>query len=190
MTRLPTDEEVARYRADGAICLRGAFTSDWIERLREAIDADMASPGPMVRLNTPQGAPGLFFVDFQLWQRHAAARDFVYRSPAGEIAARLMGSREVVYYHDHLLVKEPGTRERTPWHHDQPYYPIDGEQIVSLWLPLDPVDRATCVEYVKGSHRWGRWFQPKVLPAGRRRPRGRRSTLRAAARSRRRARAP
>ena len=66
MTRLPTDEEVALYRADGAICLRGAFALDWIERLREAVDADMASPGPMVRLNTPQGAPGLFFVDFQL----------------------------------------------------------------------------------------------------------------------------
>ena len=93
----------------------------------------------------------------------AAALTAVVADP---IAARLMGSREVVYYHDHLLVKEPGTRERTPWHHDQPYYPIDGEQIVSLWLPLDAVDRATCVEYVKGSHRWGRWFQPKFFRQG------------------------
>ena len=74
MVALPSDEEVARYHADGAICLRGAFPLDWIERLREAVDADMAAPGPMVRLNTPAGAPGLFFVDFQLWQRHAAAR--------------------------------------------------------------------------------------------------------------------
>ena len=32
MTRLPTDQEVARYRADGAICLRSAFPPDWIER--------------------------------------------------------------------------------------------------------------------------------------------------------------
>lgn len=165
-TRLPSDQEVARYRADGAICLRGAFPMDWIERLRAAVDADMVSPGPMVRINTPKGAPGLFFVDFQLWQRHDAARDFVHDSPAKHIAQRLMGSREVVYYHDHLLVKEPGTEERTPWHHDQPYYPIDGEQIVSLWLPLDPVDRATCVEYVRGSHRWGRWFQPKFFRQG------------------------
>ena len=160
---LPTDAEIAQYRSDGAICLRGAFSPDWIERLRAAVDADMATPGPMVRINTPKDAPGLFFVDFQLWQRHPDARAFVYESPAREIAARLMGSDEVVYYHDHLLVKEPGTQERTPWHHDQPYYPIDGEQVVSLWLPLDPVDRATCVEYVKGSHRWGRWFQPKFF---------------------------
>ena len=86
--------------------------------------------------------------------------------PALEESARVMGASKVNFFYDQLLVKEPGTRERTPWHHDQPYYPIDGEQIVSLWLPLDPVDRATCVEYVKGSHRWGRWFQPKYFRQG------------------------
>ncbi len=163
---MPTDAEIARYREDGAVCLRNAIPMEWIERMRAAVDDDMKSPGPMVRINTPQGAPGLFFVDFQLWQRHPAARAFAYESPAREIVARLMGSKEVVYYHDHLLVKEPGTQERTPWHHDQPYYPIDGEQVISLWTPLDSVDRETCVEYVKGSHRWGRWFQPKFFKQG------------------------
>jgi hypothetical protein len=71
---MPTDAEIARYREDGAVCLRGAIPLEWIERMRAAVDDDMASPGPMVRINTPQGAPGLFFVDFQLWQRHPAAR--------------------------------------------------------------------------------------------------------------------
>ena len=60
-------------------------------------------------------------------------------------------------------MKEPGTGERTPWHHDQPYYPVDGAMIGSIWLPLDPVDRATSVEYVAGSHRWGRWFRPRYF---------------------------
>ena len=161
-----TDADVASYREDGAICIRRAFALDWIERLRIAIDDDMRGPGPMVRINTPEGKPGLFFVDFQLWQRHDACRAFVFESPAADIAARLMGAREIVYYHDHLLVKEPGTEERTPWHHDQPYYPIDGQQIVSLWLPLDAVSRDTCVEYVRGSHRWGRWFAPKFFRQG------------------------
>ncbi len=161
-----SDADVARYRRDGAVCLRGVFPMEWIDRLRAAVDADMATPGPMVRINTPEGNPGLFFVDFQLWQRHEACRAFAFESPAPALAARLMGSNEVVYYHDHLLVKEPRTAERTPWHHDQPYYPVDGEQIVSLWLPLDPVSRDTCVEYVRGSHRWGRWFQPKFFRKG------------------------
>jgi ectoine hydroxylase-related dioxygenase (phytanoyl-CoA dioxygenase family) len=158
-----TEAEVSRYREDGAICLRGAFGPQWIERLRAAIDADMAAPGPMVRINTPKDNPGLFFVDFQLWQRHPACRAFVFDSPAPQIAARLMGSATVNWYHDHLLVKEPGTLEPTPWHHDQPYYPIEGADLVSLWLPLDPVARDTCVEYIRGSHRWGRWFRPKFF---------------------------
>ena len=77
----------------------------------------------------------------------------------------MMGSHKVCFYHDHLLVKEPETAERTPWHHDQPYYPVDGEQICSIWLPLDPVGPETAVEYVRGSHRWGRWFAPRFFRA-------------------------
>ena len=143
-TGLPTDEEVARYRADGALCLRGAFDIEWIERLREAVDADMAMPsapwsGSTRRRVRPASSSSISSSGSAM----SAARDFVYRSPAREIAARLIGSREVVYYHDHLLVKEAGhAPEAHAWHHDQPCYPIDGEQIVSLWLPLDPVDRA------------------------------------------------
>ncbi len=72
-----------------------------------------------------------------------------------------MGSRKVNLYHEHVLVKEPGTREKTPWHHDQPYYPVDGAQIVSFWIPLDPVPSSTCPQYVAGSHRWGTWYAPK-----------------------------
>ena len=50
-----------------------------------------------------------------------------------------MRSATVRLYHDHVLVKEPGTRTTTPWHQDQPYYNIDGRQNVSMWMPLDPV---------------------------------------------------
>ena len=86
---MPTAAEIARYREDGAVCLRSAIPMEWIERMRAAVDEDMKSPGPMVRINTPKGSPGLFFVDFQLWQRHADARAFVYESPAREIAANV-----------------------------------------------------------------------------------------------------
>lgn len=155
-----SDADVAAFRRDGAVCLRGLFDADWIAALADAVERDKASPGPMVRHNTPEGSPGEFFVDFQLWRRFDACRRFVFESPAAQIAARMLGANKVTFYHDHLLVKEPGTRERTPWHHDQPYYPIDGEMVGSIWLPLDPVPEETCVEYVAGSHRWGRWFAP------------------------------
>jgi ectoine hydroxylase-related dioxygenase (phytanoyl-CoA dioxygenase family) len=72
-----------------------------------------------------------------------------------------MGSRQARFFHEHVLVKEPGTREVTPWHHDQPYYCLDGDQSVSLWIPLDAVPAAAGVEFIRGSHRWGRWFVPR-----------------------------
>src|SRR3954469_10671747 len=103
--------DVARYREDGVVCLRNVISADWIERLREAIDANIANPGPMKRVNMSPGQPGASSLDFQLWQRHEDCRRFVFESPAAEIVARLMGSHEVVLYHDRLRVKEPGTPE-------------------------------------------------------------------------------
>src|SRR5690606_30725601 len=81
-------------------------------------------------------------------------------SPAAAIAARLMRSRTVRFFHDHVLVKQPGTSTVTPWHQDQPYYCVDGEQHVSFWTPLDAVSREVVMECVAGSHRWGRPFRP------------------------------
>ncbi len=161
-----TDDEVAAYDRDGAVLLRGLFNLDWIELLREAVEADKATPGPMVRHNTPPGGAGEFFVDFQLWQRWDGARRFALEGPGGAIAARMMGAKAVNYYHDHLLVKEPGTQERTPWHHDQPYYPVEGWMVGSIWLPLDPVPEDICVDFIPGSHKWNRWFAPQFFKSG------------------------
>jgi ectoine hydroxylase-related dioxygenase (phytanoyl-CoA dioxygenase family) len=72
-----------------------------------------------------------------------------------------MGARTVRLFHDHLLVKEAGTRDPSPWHQDQPYYSIDGRQTVSFWIPLDPVARASTLEFVAGSHAEGRWYMPR-----------------------------
>ena len=150
----------AALRERGVTCLRGVF-AEWVDRLRAGVERNLREPGPYFRRYTPHGAAGLFVGDYCNWQRIPEYRAFVEDSPAARIAAALMGSRTARLFHEHVLVKEPGTAERTPWHHDQPYYSVDGEQNVSLWLALDPVPRETSVEFVAGSHRWGRWFQPR-----------------------------
>jgi ectoine hydroxylase-related dioxygenase (phytanoyl-CoA dioxygenase family) len=155
-----TDGDVEAFRVDGAVALRGVFDADWIDLLRAGVDENMAAPGPYGKRYTPDGQPGFFFGDYCNWRRIDAYRRFLEDSPAGAIGARLMGSDKVNLFHEHVLVKEPGTAEPTPWHHDQPYWTVDGSQVMSLWIPLDPVGRETCVEYVAGSHRWGVWFTP------------------------------
>ena len=82
-------------------------------------------------------------------------------SRLGEVAAQLMGSRTARLHHDHLLVKEPGTTIRTPWHQDQPFYNVDGFDTVSFWIPLDPVPRESTLEFVAGSHATRTWYMPR-----------------------------
>ena len=76
------------------------------------------------------------------------------------MTAQLIESETARIFHEHVLVKEPGTTQKTPWHHDQPYYCVNGSKVCSLWIPLDPVDRSVCPEFIAGSHQWGEWFVP------------------------------
>jgi ectoine hydroxylase-related dioxygenase (phytanoyl-CoA dioxygenase family) len=147
------------FRQQGVAVIRGVF-GDWVESLREGIEKNIAEPGPWAKQYTPPGQPGRFFGDYCNWQRIPEYQAFVHESPLGALGAQLMGSETVRFFHEHVLVKEPGTREATPWHHDQPYYSIDGAQNCSIWIPLDSISRNTCPEFVAGSHRWGRWFSP------------------------------
>jgi ectoine hydroxylase-related dioxygenase (phytanoyl-CoA dioxygenase family) len=160
LTRI-TDADVEAFQRDGAVCLRGVFDASWIARVAAGVEKNLAAPSPYAKFYTPKDTPGFFFGDYCNWSRIPELRDYVLHSPAAATAARLMRARTVRIFHDHLLVKEPGTTERTPWHHDLPYYCIDGTQICSIWLPLDPVARDTAIEFVAGSHAWGQSFTPR-----------------------------
>jgi len=151
--RLITAEEIAEYAENGVVKLSGIFDLEWIEYLREAVETAMANPGPFAEEYAK--GEGRFFGDLDVARRHAPFRDFIHNSPAAEITGTIMDSSKVNFFYDQLLVKEPGTAERTPWHQDQPYWAVSGWQVASIWLPLDHVAKESALKYVKGSHHWG-----------------------------------
>jgi ectoine hydroxylase-related dioxygenase (phytanoyl-CoA dioxygenase family) len=149
---------------DGAVCVRRAFSAEQIDLARRAIEHNLASLSP--RAKRASGSDdGAFIEDFCNWQRIPELEQFIRTSGAAEIAGELMGSTLVRLYHDHVLVKEPGTRQRTPWHQDLPYYNVDGRMNISMWCPVDPVPRSSTLEFVAGSHR-GPWFMPRSFLDG------------------------
>ncbi|MGH8689007.1 MAG: phytanoyl-CoA dioxygenase family protein [Burkholderiales bacterium] len=152
--RLVSPAERETYEHDGVVCLRGLFSDDWLAFLGQAIDEAMAHPGPHAEEYTPKGGSGRFFGDLELFHRVPAFRRFALESPAARIAGETMRATRVNFFYDQLLVKEPGTAERTPWHQDQPYWAVSGRQVCSVWLALDPVAEDVSVEYVCGSHAW------------------------------------
>ena len=154
-----TNTTIDTFHRDGAVVLRGVF-SDWISVLQDGVEENMAAPGEFGKVYTSDNEEGHFFGDYCNWQRIQPYRDFLFNSSAGEIVAQLVDSNSVSIFHEHVLVKEPGTARKTPWHHDLPYYCVDGAQLCSLWIPLDPVDKSVCPEFIAGSHRWGQTFLP------------------------------
>ena len=151
---------IERYQRDGAICIRRLFTSQEINTLRAGIDANLAALSPRAKLASGAEDPGRFVEDFCNWRENEYYRRFIFDSALAETAGRLMRSSTARLYHDHMLTKEPGTRQATPWHQDQPYYNIEGRQNVSFWIPVDPVNRDSTLELIAGSH-LGPWLMPR-----------------------------
>jgi ectoine hydroxylase-related dioxygenase (phytanoyl-CoA dioxygenase family) len=155
------DAEIKAYREDGVVVLRNCIDAKWIDSLRVGVEKDLVFSGPRAEIYTKPEDPGLFFNDFYMYKRIPEFRDYALNGPGAEIAARLMGAKRVDFFKDHLFVKEPGTvSARVPWHQDQPYCAVDGHQFLTVWTPLDPVPEETTLEFIRGSHLWGRSFAP------------------------------
>ncbi len=155
-----TPDIVEAFARDGAVCLRQLLTTDEVQRLREGIDANLAQPSPRAKVASRPDDPGFFIEDFCCWQDNPAYREVIFQSALAAAAGQLTGSRRIHLYHDHMLTKEPGTRAPTPWHQDQPYYNVEGNQNVSFWIPVNPVRRHSTLEFVAGSQR-GPWLMPR-----------------------------
>ncbi len=154
-----SEEEIRAYHDDGITCVRQAFDAAAVEMLRDVVARDMADPSPMA-VDATRDGEGRFFGDTFVWKHFPELEEFVFQSPAADIAAAMLRSRKVNLIFDQFLVKEPGTSTPTLWHHDQTYWPVAGDQVCTLWLALDPVTKESgAVEYVCGSHRWGKRFK-------------------------------
>jgi ectoine hydroxylase-related dioxygenase (phytanoyl-CoA dioxygenase family) len=156
-----SDVDVAGFQRDGATVLREVVDDRWLELLATGVEYNRAHPSDWSHWYTsPDEAVG-FWSDYVTWPEVEPYRRVVFESGLADIAGQLMGSATVRFFHEHVLVKEPGATEETPWHHDDPYYGVDGMQNVSMWIALDPVPATSGLRFVAGSHRWGRRFVPR-----------------------------
>lgn len=154
--------EAGTYERDGVVCLRGVFERTWVDRLRAAIERRL----PNTKSFGEQSAG--FRFDGNMWDDDPEFRAFVFESEAAAVAGAVMNSNAIRLFKDQLFVKEPGTPDAvTPWHHDLPYWSVDGDQICSIWMPLDIVDGSNgAVQYVRGSHKWDKLFNPVEFGLG------------------------
>ena len=172
-----TESEIDSFVSDGVVHLPGILNIDWIDFLGAALEeilndstalADLTSLGK--NLNESEGfkvlsdadvSGGRFLSGVDHWKEDEAFAAFAKFSPLPFIASKLMNSENVFLYEDSILVKEPGTSERTAFHQDLGYFHLEGENICTVWAPLDDVDSETgAVVYLRSSHQEKKVFKP------------------------------
>ena len=174
---LVNEDDIEAYHRDGFVVLRGVVPNEVLASLERGVDTNMSSPsawsndyagpcgggvGAVDASDDQRGRRGRFFDDYVNWGRISEYRRAALSGPLPRIAADLMGTRRPRFYHEHVLVKEPGgTASQTPWHQDDPYYGVDSDVNVSLWVPLDPVPDVVSLRILTGSHAHGR---PRFVP--------------------------
>ena len=164
MERNLTDQEITEFKTDGVAGLRKAVDGIWVDRLSAVIDQQLAAPSKWSNDANPGATEDRHFSDRYLWQENLEINAFIRESGCARLAAQAMTSKSARFYFDHLLVKEPGTANPTPWHQDIPYWPFQGKQICSIWLALTPCDIASSsLEFVRGSHLDNKYYVAEVF---------------------------
>jgi len=165
LEKLVSDAETHTFHEDGAVCVRNVLSPEWLAIVAEGFDQAVASPGQYSKSYGPEGTPQ-YYTDHCLFNRFDPFRKFLFEGPLAQVAAEILGSARLDLYDEHLLIKEAGTPAPTYWHHDLPYFTIDGSEIASIWFALDPVREDTgALKFAKGSHKWGKLFQPVKIGA-------------------------
>ena len=110
---------------------------------------------------------GLSLTRQNAWIISPEVRQLLHNSPLPALAAKLTSSRQIRLYEDLMIYKAAGVEMPTPWHQDDPQWPLRGRQMCSAWFCLDPVDKSTgALCFVSGSHKGPR-YEPYVAPSRR-----------------------
>ena len=149
------EAQIEAFERDGVIHLPGVIDGEWIERGREA-----CARAPMIP--TVEGARAAdYFQKMRVWENDEVFKHFCTASPAPGIAAQLVRSDKMNLLYDQMFNIEPGSGDRTPWHHDLPFWPVRGMQVVTIWIAFDRVvEKNGAMEFIRGSNHWGKRFQP------------------------------
>jgi ectoine hydroxylase-related dioxygenase (phytanoyl-CoA dioxygenase family) len=141
-----TDQDIAAYKRDGVVCLRNVLDQEWIESLKTNCLAARLHPERFGLLPN-QGNPRY------MARTMPEFREFAFHSPIAEAAARVMQSRTIRFFFDEMFSKEPQSTNSTIWHNDRPGWPVTGQMVPSIWVPLTPITKANSLEVLAGSHR-------------------------------------
>ena len=177
-TELITDELIGTFDENGAVAVRNLLSLESLELLKSGLDqlidtaddySDYYESGDVTTTSPDatkrQKKSGQTLTRQNGWVISAPLRRFLHVSPLAAAAAAILRSTELRLYEDLMIFKAAGSEQPTPWHQDDPQWPLVGRQMCSAWFCLDPVDSSTgALRFVAGSNQGPR-YRPYVAPS-------------------------
>ena len=135
-----TQQDLDRFHEDGFLVGPAVRNAVAMDHTRQAIAQVLGSSG---------------FAGDPTAHRHLDARvvhDLCADPAIVERAAAILGP-DLLLWHSRFFDKPPGSGP-VPWHQDKPFWPIEPDVCVSVWIAIDRADKENgCVEVIPGSHR-------------------------------------
>ena len=145
----------------GVVCVRGALDRSGLELAEAAYNWSLRHPGPGAR-RVLAGKPGAFYQDHANPNAFDAYRPLLCDTGLSMLVASVLGTKSLWLLYEQIWLKEGEAKLPTPWHQDLPYIPLEGDHAATVWVNLDPVEKAESLEFVVGSHR-GPLFNPTAF---------------------------
>ena len=130
-----TEDHHFTFRRDGFIKLPNVLSPGAVVRLREELIRLLSKTFP------ESNRSNRFLSLEMMWIESSIIRRYVLSPRIAKIAADLLNIRSIRLYHDNALSKEPGCG-RTPWHYDDHHFPLETNNVVTAWMPAQPVPAA------------------------------------------------
>ncbi|MDB4138627.1 phytanoyl-CoA dioxygenase family protein [Methylophilaceae bacterium] len=129
--KLTKDHKLA-FRRDGFIRLPNVLSPAAVFRLRKELIR-------LLNKTFPENNKANRFLSLEMmWIESPIIRQYVLSPRIAKISADLLSVKSVRLYHDNALSKEPGCG-RTPWHYDDHHFPLETNDVVTAWMPAQPV---------------------------------------------------
>ncbi len=158
-----SEEQIAQYQRDGAILLRGILGAEERALLERGLEESNSNPGKRsTRASNAQGRGETFLESFPSQASSPSLKALLELGRIPEIAGRLMRAPSAQLILDQIFYKAAGVVIPTPWHQDTPYLRVRGDDMIRVWVCADYSPKELTLQLIRGSHRWGIVFDPRL----------------------------
>jgi ectoine hydroxylase-related dioxygenase (phytanoyl-CoA dioxygenase family) len=154
-----------QFWRDGACVVRDVVDSPTLDAMRAAVDR-LAGTDDLADLSAIAGdsSTARFRGGVDHWRTDATFAAFSTTGAMPAVAAAVLGAVHLWLYEDSVLVKDPGSPVSTRWHTDDGYFHVEGRQMATVWLALDPSPRrAGALRFIRGSHLDEHRYRPTLF---------------------------